>query len=51
MKIKIDGFLMYGDYNEQQINKIIEETKKPQNKRAYILGIDFSRVKLIEVLK
>ena len=51
MKLKIDGFLMYGDYTEEQIDRIYQETLKPQNKRLYLYGIDFSRVKEIEVIK
>ena len=51
MKIKIDGYLMFGEYNEQQIEIIYKETLKPQNKRRYIMGIDFSRIKEVEVLK
>jgi hypothetical protein len=51
MKLKIDGFLLSGDYTDAQIDKIYNEFKKPQNKRLYIFGIDFSRVKNVEVLK
>ena len=51
MKLKIDGFLMYGDYNDAQIDKVYNEMKKPQSKRLYIMGIEFSRVNEVEVLK
>jgi hypothetical protein len=51
MKLKINGEMMYGDYTEKQIDRIAEEMKKPQGKRKYIFGIEFSKVNDVEVLK
>lgn len=50
MKIKVDGFLMYGEYTDAQIDKIYLEMKKPQKKRLYLMGIEFSQVNEIEVI-
>ena len=49
MKIKINGSWAYGEYSEEQINKIHEEMRKPKDKRKYILGIEFSKVDEVEV--
>lgn len=50
-KIKIDGALMYGMYSEDQLNLIAEQMKRPQHKRRYVLGIEFSQVQEVEIIK
>ena len=48
--IKIDGKLMYGTYNENQLELIEQEMIKPKNKRKYLMGIEFSLVDNVEVI-
>ena len=51
MIIIVDGFRMHGHYTEKQMDLINNEMKKPKKKRKYVLGIEFSSVDKIEVLK
>ena len=51
MKLKIDDKLMYGDYSDEQIEIVVEEMKKPKDKRRYRMGIEFSEVNRVEVIE
>jgi hypothetical protein len=50
MRLKINGDLMYGNYTENQIDKIAVEMQKPQEKRNYLFGIEFTQVNKVEVI-
>lgn len=45
-----DSLKCFLPYNENTENNVIKQMKKPQNKRDYIYGIEFSSVKEVKVV-
>ena len=54
MKVKLifnDNSTFEGEYSEEAIDDFYKQMSRPQNKRLYTYGIEFSEVKNIEVTK